>query len=256
VLPQPRRTLRGVVAHDTRHDPQYNAPPRGDEAGRRGRSHQTRDGARTPADHRPLPRQTPVEDHPGYRGEGGSQVGVPARHGRAQVGTKGGATVEAQPAEPEEDRSEEDEGDVVRAEVEHHPFLATAQDHRVREGGQTGADLDGATTGVVHDAVLVGPAVDVPRPAGEGAVDDGGPDEGEDHGRQQTAAFRNGAHDDRSGDGAELHLYTVNIPFPSTSDESPPPLPGRRRIGDPGSGANPGWGQPGSSSDQSCGGCQ
>ena len=94
----------------------------------------------------------------------------------------------------------------MRAEVEHHAFLATSEDHGVGEGRETGADFDGTTAGVIHHAPFVAPAVGVPNPAGEGAVDDGGPDEDEDHGGEEAASFGDGTHDNGGGDSTELHL--------------------------------------------------
>ena len=98
----------------------------------------------------------------------------------------------------------------MRAKVEHHLLLALPEDHAVSEGGATGGNLDGAAAGVVEDAVFVGPAVGVPDPAGDGAVDEGGPPEGEDHGGDEAAALGDGAHDDGGGDGAEHHLGDVS----------------------------------------------
>jgi hypothetical protein len=94
----------------------------------------------------------------------------------------------------------------MRAKIQHHLLLTLSEDHRVSERGATGGDLDGAAAGVVEDAVFEGPAVGVPDPAGYGAVDEGGPPEGEDHGGDEAAAFGDGAHDDCGCDGAEHHL--------------------------------------------------
>ncbi len=136
----------------------------------------------------------------------GGQARVPAGHGGAQVGAEGGAAVEAEPAEPEQGGAEGDEGDVVGPEVEHHLLVAAAEDPRVGEGGDAGADLDGPAAGVVEHAVLESPAVDVPDPAGERAVDEGGPEEGEDHGGDDAAALRGAADNEGGGNGAEHHL--------------------------------------------------
>ena len=69
----------------------------------------------------------------------------------------------------------------MRAEVEHHLLLTLAENHGVCEGAEAGDDLDGSASCVVQHAVFEGPAVDVPGPAGHGAVDECCPDEGEDH---------------------------------------------------------------------------
>ena len=91
-------------------------------------------------------------------------------------------------------------------EVDHHLLLAPAEHDRVRERGHARDDLDGPAAGVVVDAVVVGPAVDVPDPGRDGAVDDRGPEEHEDDEGQQPAALGDGAGDDGARDGGELHL--------------------------------------------------
>ena len=92
------------------------------------------------------------------------------------------------------------------AEVEHHTLLATTEDHGVCERRKTGADFDGATTSIIQHAIVESPAVDIPYPASDGAVDDCGPDESKDHGRKKTPAFGNRSHNDSSSYGTELHL--------------------------------------------------
>lgn len=92
------------------------------------------------------------------------------------------------------------------AEVEHHLLVAPAEHPRVGERRKTGADLDGPAAGVVENAVVEGPSVDVPHPAGERAVDEGGPEEDEDHGREHAAALRDGADHKGCRDSAEHHL--------------------------------------------------
>ena len=59
-------------------------------------------------------------------------------------GTEGRATVECEPAEPEDEGAEVDHGDVVRAEVEELLLAPTAEDPGVCEAGNAAADLDGA----------------------------------------------------------------------------------------------------------------
>jgi hypothetical protein len=60
--------------------------------------------------------------------------------------------------------------------------------------------------GKVIAAHNVAPAIGVPSPAGDGIVNDGGPAEGEDHGRQKTAAFGGGANGECDRDGGEHAL--------------------------------------------------
>lgn len=199
-------TLGRVVADRTGDDAEHDGTKRRDETGcRRGR-HQARDGTGTPSHHRPLPRQPPVQQSPRGRSQHGRQVSIPARHDGAEIGAKGRTAVEAQPSEPEQGGAEDDHGDVMGPEVDHQAFLPAAEHQGVGQGGHAGADFDGAAAGVVHHAVFVGPAVDVPGPAGDRAVDQRGPEEDEDHHRGETAAFGDGADDDGGRGRAELHL--------------------------------------------------
>jgi len=94
----------------------------------------------------------------------------------------------------------------VRAEVEHHAFLPATEDHRIGQGSETGANLNGPATGVIHNTVLVRPAVDVPGPAGQRAVDDRGPYESKDHSWEKATALSDSSHDDSCSNAAELHL--------------------------------------------------
>jgi hypothetical protein len=203
-------TLGSKVSNNTRGDTEDDGCPRSDETGGGSGSDETGDSTGAPADHGPLAGKTPIEKNPGHRGEHGGEVGVPASHGSAKVGTEGRSTVEAQPSEPQENGAEGDEGDVVRTEVKHHLLLAATEDHRVGEGTATGNDLDGSSTSVVESTPLEEPAVDVPGPVCDGAVYDGGPQPDEDHHGDKTTALSNATDDDGSSDSAELHLSTVS----------------------------------------------
>lgn len=199
--------LGGEVAADAGDDSEQDRGPRRDEAGRRSGSDETRDGTGAPADKRPLPSQTEIENAPSHGAEHGRQAGVPAGHGCPEVGAEGRAAVEAQPAEPQEDGAESDEGDVVRSEVEHHPFVSATEDPRVGHGRHTGDDFDGPAAGVVEDSVVERPSVDVPYPARDGAVHQCRPEEGEDHRRHDTTTLGRGSDNEGACDSAELHLY-------------------------------------------------
>lgn len=199
-------TLGGKVTGDTGNNTENDAGPGVDETRGRSSSDETRDGTGAPADHGPLASQTEIEETPGHGSEHGSQARVPASHDSTEVGTESRATVESEPAEPEEDGTEGDEGDVVRAEVHHHLLVAAAEDPRVGQSRHTGTDLDGDTTSVVEDTVLETPAVGVPHPVSERAVDEGGPAEDEDHARNDATALGNGTDREGTSDSAEHHL--------------------------------------------------
>lgn len=94
----------------------------------------------------------------------------------------------------------------MRTEVEHHSLVATAKNPRVGESRHAGTNLDGAASGVIENTVLEGPAVGVPGPAGDGSVDEGGPEEDEDHAGNDSAALGGGTSSEGGSNGAEHHL--------------------------------------------------
>lgn len=66
--------------------------------------------------------------------------------------------------------------------------------------------MHGGAAGEVEAAEEEGPAVGVPGPAGDGVVDDGGPDEDEDEDGAEAGAFGEGADGEHGGDGGEHEL--------------------------------------------------
>lgn len=199
-------TLSSEIAGDTGNDTESNAGPGVEETRGGSSSNETGNGSRAPADHGPLASQTEIEEAPGHGSEHGSEAGVPASHDSTEVGTEGRTTVEAEPTEPEEDGAESDEGDVVGAEVHHHLLVAAAENPRVGESRHARADLNGDTASIVENTVGEAPAVGVPDPVGERAVDEGGPAEDEDHGGNDSATLSNSADRKSTGDGTEHHL--------------------------------------------------
>lgn len=98
--------------------------------------------------------------------------------------------------------------DVVRAVVELVGAVApaAAEHHAVGEGGAARGDVHGGAAGKVEAAHLVAPARGVPGPAGDGVVDDGGPDEHEDDAGEHAPALGDGARGQGDGDGREHAL--------------------------------------------------
>ena len=204
-----RLTLGGKVTNCSSHDTKNDRGPWSDETGGWSSSDETRDTSGTPSDHGPLAGESPIKKNPGDGTKHGSQVGVPASHGSTHVGTESRSTVEAQPTEPEEDGSESNKRNVVWTEVQHHLLLTAAENHGVCKSGQTGSNFDRSSTSVVVDTPLESPSVDVPNPASDWAVDDGGPEEDKDHHWNQTTTLSDSADDDSSGGSTELHLMIL-----------------------------------------------
>lgn len=94
----------------------------------------------------------------------------------------------------------------MRAKVHHHALVAAAEDPGVGKCRNTRANLNGDTTCVVEDAVLEAPAVGVPYPVCQRAVDEGSPEKDKDHAGDDAAALGNGANGESSSDGAKHHL--------------------------------------------------
>lgn len=97
---------------------------------------------------------------------------------------------------------------VVRAVVELVGAVSAAlsQHHRVGEGGGSRGDMHGGASGKVEAAHPVGPSARVPGPAGDGVVDNRGPDEHEDDAGEDPAALGDSSGGEGNGDGREHAL--------------------------------------------------
>lgn len=101
-------------------------------------SNQSGNGTTAETNSAPFPLQAVVQKTPGETTDAGSDMGDHASHYGAQVTSEGAATVEAEPADPEEDCSQYDVGDIVRAvgeAVDLGVTCALAQHQGVGEGG-------------------------------------------------------------------------------------------------------------------------
>lgn len=140
---------------------------------------------------------TVIEQDPGDATHGGGQVGDDAGHSGTQVGRESRATVEAKPAEPDENGANDDVAHAVGTEV----LLVTgtsAQDNGVREGSSAGTNVNRRAAGKVEAAHDKAPAVGAPSPAGDKVVDKGAPEENEDQGGHDAAAL-GGSADGQGG---------------------------------------------------------
>lgn len=194
------------VASDASNDTENDAGPGSDDTGSGSSSNETRDSTRAPADERPLLGKAVIEKAPSHSGEHGSQAGVPAGHGSTKVSTEGRATVETEPAEPEEYGADGDERNVVGAKVEHHLLVAATKDPGVSESRHSGADFDGTAASIVKHTILESPAIGAPSPISDGAVNECGPEEDENHSRDDATTLGSGSDHECGGDGTELHL--------------------------------------------------
>lgn len=200
--------LGGKVAKDTTADTDDDSSPGLDEASSRGDGNETRDGTRAETDSAPLLLETVIEKSPGNGTARGGKVGHVAGHDGANVHAESRTTVEAEPTDPEEDGAEHDVGDVVRTvgETVVARVTSTLAEHQgVGEGASSRSNVNGTATSKVVAGEVEQPTVTVPGPVGNGVVDNGRPEEHEDHGREDTATISNGTNSEGR---------TVQLAFP------------------------------------------
>jgi hypothetical protein len=75
-------------------------------------------------------------------------------------------------------------------------MLSLPQNQGVGKGRPTRRDMNRAAASKVKRGQIVQPSIAVPRPAGHGAVDYGGPAEAEDQRRKHIPSFKCAAHND------------------------------------------------------------
>lgn len=85
-------------------------------------------------------------------------------------------------------------------------FLTFPENEGIGERGKAGSDMNGSTTSVIEGGKVVEPAIPVPCPAGDRAVDDGSPDEGKEHGGEETSAFESTTNHNLDSSNAEKEL--------------------------------------------------
>lgn len=175
--------LSSVVACNGTNHTEDESSPGSDESRAGGDGNKTSNDTRAETDGRPLAFQSVVHQTPGHTSNGGSQVSDNGSHNRTQVGRESRAGVESEPADPQEHGADDNVGDIVRAVVELVGSVATtlAQHQGVGERGRSGSNVHGGTTSEVKTSELEHPSRRVPCPAGDGVVDDSGPDEHEDN---------------------------------------------------------------------------
>lgn len=202
----------GVVAANSGDDSNGNGSVNGNETGGRSDTDKTSNGTRAHADSGPSSVKADiVEEEPGHGTNTGSQVGVDKGISSSNGSVTGRTTVESKPAKPEENGAKDGGGDRVR--LEHWEALALgigvvslSANKSIGKGTGTRRHVDGATSGIVKATKDSDPASCAPGPAGDGSVDNGHPDEEEDHHRAETGTFVSTANHDHTSDGGEHAL--------------------------------------------------
>ena len=121
------------------------------------------------------------------------------------VGRERAAAVEAEPAEPEQPRAEEREGDVVRQDRLAAVVLAGAEHERGDERRDAGVDVHHRAAGEVEHAAAHEPAA-APDPVRHRRVDQQGPERDEGDVGPEPHPLDHGAGDQRGRDDGERAL--------------------------------------------------
>src|SRR4051812_37599933 len=105
------------------------------------------------------------------------------------VAANGATGIEAEPAEPEQASAQHYHWYIVGF----HVFLAKAnplaQHQRTNQGCRTRRNMDDCATGEVERAQIANPATNAPNPVSEWRINQGRPQNGENHECLKTLAF-------------------------------------------------------------------
>jgi hypothetical protein len=191
---------------------------------------QPSDRPRTEPYGRKLAFEPPVHQHPHQSTRRGRHLGDDEGHNSPQVARQPGPSVEPEPTEPEERGPEYDKERVMG--LVSQPLRPVpsplAQIERDGERGASGRDVDGGTSRVIETAHDEAPPLGVPGPTGDGAVDDGEPDEHEQADLGETTSFGESSAGEGDGDAGEHvldcagerasvrseHQHSLYSPFP------------------------------------------
>ena len=186
--------LGGIVAGRSTDNSKDNSRPGRNVTRTRRNCDKTRDHAGAEPNRRPFLLQSVIKHTPSNTTDGSSKVGHNGSHDSAHVGAQSRSSIEAEPANPEENGADDDMGDVVRTIIQFVCSMAPslAEHERICQGGRTGRDVDRSSSCKIKTTHLEGPAGRIPCPASNGIVDDGRPDEHEDNTWEHTSSFGNG----------------------------------------------------------------
>mmetsp|Transcript_83741 Transcript_83741/g.234631 ORF Transcript_83741/g.234631 Transcript_83741/m.234631 type:complete len:388 (+) Transcript_83741:475-1638(+) len=197
--------LAAAVAEQRGHHAQHKRSPRLNEARRRRHGRQARDGANAEA-HEARPAETdPVDHEPEEQRHGGRDLRVHCcGHGDAARGQRG-ASVEAEPSEPEQRRAQGDEGHVVRQGVLLVLLRAFAHQQEARKRREARGDVHHDAAREVLHAPL-GQEAAAPDPVAPGRIDEDEPEGDEEQVGFEAEAIREAPRHQRGGDHREHAL--------------------------------------------------
>lgn len=188
--------LGGVVACDTTTGTKYNGRPRRNVSRAGCDSDKTRNNTRAETNSRPLALEAVVNQTPSDASDAGSQISNDSSHNSTQVSSQSRTSVETKPADPEEYGADNNVSYVVGAIVELLGAVAPSFSEHIRvcECGATRGNMHGSSASKVQTAHFIGPSRSVPGPAGDGVVDECGPDEHVDDAWEDPASFSNSSN--------------------------------------------------------------
>ena len=218
--------LGSVIACSSSNNTEYDGSPRRNETATGSDSDQASDDTTAEADCRPFAFQTIVENAPCEATSTGSKIRDDGSHDGAEIGGQSRTGIETEPAgfalaastwtegwrkrlpNPEEHCPDDNVSHVVWTVVKLMSAVATtfSEHQRVGQCSRARGNMHGCTSGKVETSQLVYPSRAVPGPASDWIVDNGRPNEREDHGRQHTTTFSGSTNGESDSDGSEHAL--------------------------------------------------
>lgn len=188
---QPLVDVLAQRTHDGRNEADERCDPDRDEAGCWSDADQACDGALAGSDDaEALTVLEVIDEHPAEDASARSGVCVERCVHSSERRVQSTAPVEAKPAEPDENRAQEDQGGIVGLAMGFvADVLALSEDEGIRQRRPAGSDMHGSTTCEIKRWEVEKPSIGVPCPACDGAVDDGRPEETEDQGRHDPTSL-------------------------------------------------------------------
>lgn len=195
-------------ADDTSEEANQGSDPNRDETCGRSDADKTSDGTRASThDAEFALGADEIDKHPAENTAGGSGVGVEGGHHGTDSGVKRRSTIETEPSEPDENGTKKYKSWVMGFVVYPLTLVVTlSKNESVSQRSPTTGDVDRASSSKIEGWQVVQPAIGVPCPACDWAVNNGGPEEGKDQRWKDAATLEGASNHDLDSAGAEQHL--------------------------------------------------
>lgn len=195
-------------ADDSSDETNDSREPRRDVTSSGGDTDQTGDSAGASTHNRELALVADeINSDPAEDTSGSCDVGIEGSEHGADSCVEGRTTIEAEPTEPDEDSAEEDEGGVVGLAVRLLAVvLSLSENHGVGESSPAGGDMHRSSTSEIERRKVEEPAIGIPCPAGNRAVDDSRPQEAKHKRRHDTSTLEATTNHNLNGASAEHEL--------------------------------------------------